>query len=389
MQVSVRAGLLLSGSAIAFIAACNASIAQEPATPPPRAPETAAPPPTAPETTAPETTTAPIGPQTNMPQITVTAPKQTQRAAPSRTTTTAPAAPTRRAAAAPAVPAQTAAQTAAALQAAATRAFTQQVERSNQTRENILPKTGTAVTQVTSEDISNAPGGANQSVGDLLVTQFPGVSQDSTSAGDYHVRNEHANVQFRINGIILPDGISGFAQFLETGFIGKMALITGALPAQYGLHNTAILDITSKDFTTNPNQGSISVYGGSQGTITPYVEYGGKSGKTEYFFAGRQFQNFLGLENPTANATALHDFNTRGGFFGYTSTLGVIALDAVHERASINIGCDTIEENIAVDVGDEQQAVVAREIGELHIEVAGGVLPGEHAIDILFVGSGT
>ena len=66
MQSSVRTGLLLSGSAIAFIAVCNASIAQEPATPPSRAPETATPP-TAPETTVP----APTGPQTNMPQITV------------------------------------------------------------------------------------------------------------------------------------------------------------------------------------------------------------------------------------------------------------------------------------------------------------------------------
>ena len=55
--------------------------------------------------------------------------------------------------------------------------------------------------------------------------------------------------------------------------------------------------------------------------MTPYFEYGGKSGKTENSFAGRQFQNFLGLENPTANATALHEFNTRGGFFGYTSDL--------------------------------------------------------------------
>ena len=42
MHVSVRAGLLLSGSAIAFIAVCNGSIAQQPATPP-RAPQTTLP----------------------------------------------------------------------------------------------------------------------------------------------------------------------------------------------------------------------------------------------------------------------------------------------------------------------------------------------------------
>ncbi len=261
---------------------------------------------------------------------------------------TAPAAPARTAPVQTAAPAQTAAQIAAAREAAATRAFTQQVEKANQVRDNLSPKTGTDVTTVSHQDISNAPGGANQSVSDILVTQFPGVSQDSTSSGDYHVRNEHANVQFRINGIILPDGVSGFGQFLETSFIGRMALITGALPAQYGLHNTAILDITSKDFTTNPNSGSVGVYGGSNGTITPTFEYGGKVGNTEYFFAAREFQNFLGLENPTPNATALHDFNTRGGFFGYTSTF----LDE-STRISTITGAQTIKYQIPTNPGQQ------------------------------------
>jgi outer membrane receptor protein involved in Fe transport len=316
MISSVRIGPLLGGSAIAVIAAWSAAIAQEPATPPPATPQAPAPP-AAPATTAPQSTTPQsTGPQTTMPEITVTAPKETPSGAPKRSATAAPT----RGTAAPAASVQSAAQTAAAQQAAATREFTQKVETFNQQRENLLPKTGTASTERTAADIENAPGGANQSVGDLLVSQFPGVSQDSTSSGDYHVRNDHANVQFRINGIVLPDGISGFAQFLETSFIGKMALITGALPAQYGLHNTAILDITTKDFSTNPQQGSIGVYGGTYGTITPTFEYGGKSGNTEYFFAGREFQNFLGLENPTPTAGALHDFTTKGGFFGYTTT---------------------------------------------------------------------
>jgi hypothetical protein len=31
--------------------------------------------------------------------------------------------------------------------------------------------------------------------------QAPGVSQDSAASGLVHVRNNHANVQFRINGV--------------------------------------------------------------------------------------------------------------------------------------------------------------------------------------------
>jgi outer membrane receptor protein involved in Fe transport len=357
MNPSFRTRLCLGVSAITMIAAWNAAIAQEPNAPPPVSPATPPASQTQPSTTPSAT---PPSDATPIPQITVTAPKEAP-SAPAKPATTAPrqvgpAGPARTAPAAPArtaplqtaVPAQTAAQIAAAREAAATRAFTQQVEKANQVRENIFPKTGSDVTQVTSQDISNAPGGANQSISDILVYQFPGVSQDSTSSGDYHVRNDHANVQFRINGIILPDGVSGFAQFLETSLIGRVALLTGALPAQYGLHNTAILDITSKDFTTNPNSGSVGVYGGTYATVTPTFEYGGKVGQTEYFFAGREFSNNLGLENPTGSATIAHDWDTRGGFFGYTSTY----LDESTRISSIT-GAQTIKYQIPINPGQQ------------------------------------
>ena len=35
-----------------------------------------------------------------------------------------------------------------------------------------------------------------------VVCSIPASIQDSTSSGDFHVRNEHANVQFRINGTV-------------------------------------------------------------------------------------------------------------------------------------------------------------------------------------------
>ncbi len=78
-----------------------------------------------------------------------------------------------------------------------------------------------------------------------MLLQFPGVHQESAASGLLHVRNEHGNVQYRINGILLPDGVSGLGQVLETSFIGNIALITGALPAQYGLS-------TSRPVATSP-----------------------------------------------------------------------------------------------------------------------------------------
>jgi outer membrane receptor protein involved in Fe transport len=281
--------LMGSASAMALVVAVGAASAQQAGQQPPAAPQ-------------------PGG--TSIPQINVTAPKPTPRrtAAPRRTgppTTTQPAAP-------PLTPEQA--------EVKANEQVVKQTETLDVKRDQALqPKTGTDVTTLTSRDIENVPQGSNVAVSDL-VYQFPGVSQDSTSSGDFHVRNDHANVQYRINGIQMPDGVSGFSQFLETGLFSRFSLITGALPAQYGLHTTGILDITTKSGEALSG-GSVSVYGGSYGTITPSFEYGGVKGNTEYFVTGRFYQSNLGLENPTSSTEAHHDHTDLGRFFSYTSTL--------------------------------------------------------------------
>ena len=53
-------------------------------------------------------------------------------------------------------------------------------------------------------------------------------------------------IQYRINGIMLPDGVGAFGQILDTGIVGSLALLTGALPAQYGLRTAGVLDIQTK-----------------------------------------------------------------------------------------------------------------------------------------------
>jgi outer membrane receptor protein involved in Fe transport len=163
------------------------------------------------------------------------------------------------------------------------------------------------------------PQGTNTTL-DKALLQAPGVSQDSAASGEFHVRNEHANVQYRINGIMLPDGVGAFGQILDTGIIGNLDLLTGALPAQYGLHTAAVLDIQTKADAFN-NSGSVSVYGGSHGTITTSLEYGGTVGQTQYFVSGRYFGSNVGIENPTPAYNAIHDNTSQEKGFLYLSTV--------------------------------------------------------------------
>ena len=61
-----------------------------------------------------------------------------------------------------------------------------------------------------------------------------------------HVRDEHANLQFRINDVLIPEGISGFGQEIDTRWVNNVSLITGSLPAQFGFRTTGIVDIHTK-----------------------------------------------------------------------------------------------------------------------------------------------
>jgi outer membrane receptor protein involved in Fe transport len=186
-------------------------------------------------------------------------------------------------------------------------------------RQAIFAPNGASAFDVNHEAILALPQGANATL-DKVLLQAPGVSQDSAASGDLHVRNEHANVQYRINGIALPDGVSGFGQMLDTSLVGRLTLLTGALPAQYGLRTAGVVDITTRTDAFN-NSGTVSVYGGSRQTITPSVEYGGTAGNTQYFVSGRYFGTGLGLENPTSSPNAIHDDSQQGRGFAYLSTV--------------------------------------------------------------------
>jgi outer membrane receptor protein involved in Fe transport len=240
---------------------------------------------------------------TVLPRIEVQAPKRTQT--PRRPKTHVATGQRREA---PAASPQTEAQVVAAKN-----------EKFDDARRNILAPLGTSPYELNHQAVEALPQGANATL-DKVLLQTPGVSQDSAASGELHVRNEHGNVQFRINGIQLPDGVGAFGQILDTGIVGNLSLITGALPAQYGFRTAGVVDIQTKADAFN-NSGSVSLYGGSHGTITPSFEYGGTVGQTQYFASGRFFASNLGIENPTSANEAIHDHTAQEKGFLYVSTV--------------------------------------------------------------------
>jgi len=187
----------------------------------------------------------------------------------------------------------------------------------NEARNALLPDTGSTVYRFTQEDITDLPLGASTPFNQLLL-QAPGVAQDSF--GQLHVRGDHANLQYRINGVIIPESISGFGQTLDTRFFESANLITGALPAEYGYRTAGVVDIHTKTGALSPG-GDASLTVGSFATVNPSIEYGGTSGRTDYYVTAQYLYDQIGIENPTSSYRPIHDDTSQGKAFGYTSYL--------------------------------------------------------------------
>jgi outer membrane cobalamin receptor len=185
--------------------------------------------------------------------------------------------------------------------------------RLNEARSTIETQTGASTYRIDNEAIAAAPLGENQSLNQILL-QAPGVVQDSF--GQLHVRGDHNGLQYRLNGVILPEGISVFSQTLSPRLISSLSLITGALPAEYGLRTAGVIDLTSSSGLLQPG-GYVSMYGGSFGTIQPAFEYGGSSGTFSYYVTGDYKQSNLGIESPDGSRDPLHDHTKQAHGFGY------------------------------------------------------------------------
>ena len=186
----------------------------------------------------------------------------------------------------------------------------------DEARAAIQPALGATSYGVDQKTIQALPGGDNQSLSDLIL-QVPGVAQDGF--GQIHVRDDHANLQYRINGTILPEGLAVFGQALSPRLIDHFDLLTGALPAQYGLRTAGIMDITTK--TGFANGGSLSLYGGSHGTIEPSGEYGGSTGNTNYFVSADYKRDNLGVDSVDGSSNPLHDHTDQFTGFAYVDRI--------------------------------------------------------------------
>lgn len=185
----------------------------------------------------------------------------------------------------------------------------------NRERARIFPGLGAVDYHIDQRQITATPQGQNAAFNQILL-RSPGVVLDSY--GEVHVRGEHGGLTYRVNGVLLPEGLNGFGQEIDTRIIQSVDLLTGTLPAQFGFRTAGVVDVTTKaGESLKHNQ--ISLYGGSYNTFVPSLQIGGQHGKLDYFTTVSYTRNTIGIENPTHSFRAVHDLTEQEKAFTYLS----------------------------------------------------------------------
>ncbi len=221
----------------------------------------------------------------------------------------------------PATPADNATSVAPADSGAASEGTLSTVEvreqRATSARMSLSPQVGTTVYHIDSTFIDALAKGDATSFDEVLLT-LPGVSKDSKASGSLHVRDDHANVQYRINGVQLPEAIAGFGQALDTRYVQSIDFLTGALPAQFGLRTAGVVDIQTKSGYGQPG-GSLGIGIGSHNMLQVNGAVYGTKGNLSYYLSGSALTSDQGIENPQPTTNALHDKTTQASSFGNLS----------------------------------------------------------------------
>ena len=182
-------------------------------------------------------------------------------------------------------------------------------------REQIAPSLGAVTYKIGATQIESMGQGEDATFQQVLL-QAPGVVQEEF--GEIHVRGDHGDVQYRINGVLLPESLNGFGQEIDPHVIQTVTLITGTMPAQFGDRTAGIIDVTTKA-GSQLNGGELSMYGGSYDTIHPSISLGGTTSNLDYFISASYLHNDVGIDNTTPSGNPVHDETDQEKLFGYFS----------------------------------------------------------------------
>jgi hypothetical protein len=168
--------------------------------------------------------------------------------------------------------------------------------------------------------------------------------------GEVHIRGQHAEYTYYVDGVPVPPGISGsLNELFDPSIVNRIDFKTGAWDAEFGNKNTAIVDVTTR-IPAGGFHVNASTYGGSFATNGQSLAMSTNSGHWGVFLSGARQASDMRLE-PVIIDTHTNEpinFHNHGeDLFGFgkvqytPSQNDVMILDANLSRTRLGIPFDS------------------------------------------------
>src|SRR5881296_2578670 len=193
-------------------------------------------------------------------------------------------------------------------------------------------------------------GAPTNTTSQILQQSIVGAARAPT--GEVHIRGQHAEYTYYVDGLPVPAGISGsLNELFDPEVVNQIAFQTGGWDAEYGGKNAAIVDVTAR-IPAGGFHVDASSYAGSFSANGQALNMSTNAGKWGLFFSGARQATDMRREpvvlDPASNA--VENFHNDGtDVFGFAklqyvpSDRDVVDLDLNRSRTRFAVPFDSVE----------------------------------------------
>jgi len=193
-------------------------------------------------------------------------------------------------------------------------------------------------------------GAPTNTTSQILQQSIAGAARAPT--GEVHIRGQHAEYTYYVDGIPVQSGISGsLNELFDPEVVNLIDFQTGGWDAEYGNKNAAIVNVTTR-IPAGPFHLDASGYGGSFSANGQALSLSGNAGKVGMFFSGARQGTDMRREPVvfnTASKTVENFHNDGTDVFGFgklqyvPSASDVVNLDVNRSRTRFAVPFDSVE----------------------------------------------
>ncbi|MFI5238685.1 MAG: carboxypeptidase regulatory-like domain-containing protein [Gemmatimonadales bacterium] len=161
-------------------------------------------------------------------------------------------------------------------------------------------------------------GAPSNTTSQIVQQSIAGAARAPT--GEVHIRGQHAEYTYYVDGVPVPAGLSGgLNELFDPSVVNQIDFMTGGWDAEYGNKNAAVIDVTTR-IPAGGFHVNASTYGGSYNTNGQSASASANAGKWGVFFSGSRQSTDMRREPvmlDTASDKVLNFHNHGQDLFGF------------------------------------------------------------------------